>query len=57
MASTFHYDSKQQKLFCDQFKKEGFYLSEKPLLFLGGYKHHMVLENECGEKKVLITRA
>ena len=52
---TFDYDKNQKKFICRQFNKNRFYLSDNQKIpFLGGYETQIILENQAGEKKVLI---
>ncbi|MBA3238118.1 MAG: DUF3638 domain-containing protein [Parachlamydiaceae bacterium] len=54
---SFTYDAKNSRLASDQFTEGGFFLSpEQYVPALGAYTHYMVLENERGEKKVLIPQ-
>ncbi|MBA3238120.1 MAG: DUF3638 domain-containing protein [Parachlamydiaceae bacterium] len=52
---SFTYDVKNSRLASDQFNEGGFFLStEQYVSALGAYTHYLVLENDKGEKKILI---
>lgn len=52
---SFSYDSTKQKLFSDQW--DGFYLCEKQSLpLLGSFKNYLLLQNEHGERKLLMPQ-
>lgn len=52
---SFTYDSENSRLVSDQFNDGAFFLSsEQYVRALGAYTHYLALENDRGEKKVLI---